>query len=319
MNNNPNENVNQQASATTVTPNVEPVKSNSTVSVTQTVPTVTPTSNSVAASTPVVTSGSAPQAGTTSAVTSGSAAPTPPAQTSGPVPPQQDRIQLIDDKPKLHAVMSNDGKVVSTEEKHEDTEVLDVVADSSLPPEEKKGGKARTFLLVLFFGGLLAMIIFLPDISNYIETQKYLKNQESEPTITTGILKCNLETNTANMDYSHDLDFSFKDSKLTGLTFVTETRGDINLDEKALELLKSECDQLATGAEQLSGITVSCDMEDGVLTKKQVFDYDSIVVDDAITAYIEAGGIYPDYENGKSIDTIEREMNAQGYTCERIK
>ena len=30
-------------------------------------------------------------------------------------------------------------------------------------------------------------------------------------------------------------------------------------------------------------------------------------------------GTFPDYENKQNIDGIEREMNASGYTCERIK
>ena len=303
-------NVSQQTTVTpTVMATVTPVVAQQVVT-----PTVTPVTTTTTV-TPVIT--------TSTPVMQPMATPTIPVEKKGPVAPQQDRVQLINDKPKLHAIMGSDGKAIPTEEKKEvQTEVLENAGTGSQqnePAPEPKGSKLRTFFLIVLFGGLFVMIIFLPDISSYIETQKYLRNQPVEEKITTGTLNCTLESSTTELDYSQTLDFSFANSSLTRLTYVTETRGDISLDEETLDTLKAECDELATYAEELDGITVSCQLLSGILTRKQTFNYSSIVVDKAMTAYVEAGGAYPDYENGESIDDIEKDMTAAGYTCERIK
>lgn len=236
-------------------------------------------------------------------------------------PPQQDRVQLINDKPKLHAIVGANG-VVSTGEKIEEDNsqpkiIKNITDDSS--NSSQKGGFFRTFFLFVLFGGLFTMIIYLPDITNYIETQKYLRNNPVEEKITSGILKCSSENATETLDYKQDLEFSFTDNELTKLVYITKTRGSVGLDDSELDSLKFECDQLVSYADKLSGINVSCELLDGVLTRTQKFDYQVIVVDEAITAYIEAGGSYPDYENMENIDNIERDMNASGYTCERVK
>lgn len=243
------------------------------------------------------------------------------------VPLQQQRVQLVNDKPAIQAVVPNNNVTVKpvaseipNEEKVEvlEDEPQEVVNAGGEVSVNNKGGKLRTFFLILLFGGLLAMVIFLPDISRYIQTQKYLKT-EAEQVITTGTLKCEFENSSEDLDYNYSLDFAFADSKLTRLTYLTEIRGDINLDAEKLDSLKNECDQLALNAEQLSGVSVSCGINGSVLTKKQTLNYAAIDVNEAISAYMEAGGVYPDYENGQSIDDIEKEMNASGYSCERIK
>ena len=42
-------------------------------------------------------------------------------------------------------------------------------------------------------------------------------------------------------------------------------------------------------------------------------------MDDAINAYIEAGGQYPNYRNGDDIDSIEKDLLSANYTCKKIK
>ena len=251
---------------------------------------------------------------------------------AAPVAPQQDRVQLVDTKPKLHAVQLG-GVIMSTEKKEETTkidenvEVLEPVAAPVTPSESgdattnNSGGpsKGGTVGLVLLFVGLLALIIFLPDISAYIETQKYLKNQPVEEKITSGTLECTMEDSSDTLDYSYKYSFSFTDNKLTRLKNVAEIRGDVSLDEAELDKLKSECDLLVTMVSDLSGINVSCKLENGLFTKSQTFNFSSIVVDDAITAYIEAGGSYPYYKDGADIDDIESELISGNYNCKRVK
>lgn len=245
-----------------------------------------------------------------------------------PVAPQQDRIQLIDTKPKLHAVqlggvtMATEAK---TEEVSEHTEILEPIevnpADTpeGVPTTATAGSKGATFGIVALFVGLLVMVIFLPDIQEYIENQKYLRNQPVEEKITTGTLNCTLEDSSETLDYDYTFNFSFTDNKLNRLKSVTEIRGDVSLDEEELDKLKSECDLLATVVDGLSGVEVTCKLENGRLKKTQVFNFSSIVVDDAITAYIEAGGNYPFYRNGDDMDKIEKELLGSNYSCKREK
>ena len=245
---------------------------------------------------------------------------------AAPVAPQQDRIQLIDTKPKLHAVQLG-GVTMATEKKEEvseHTEVLEPIVNPADTPEgvpttATAGSKGATFGIILLFVGLLVMIIFLPDIQKYIETQKYLKNQPPEEKITTGTLNCTLEDSSETLDYDYTFSFSFSNSKLNRLKSITEIRGDVSLDEAELDKLKSECDLLSTVVEDLAGVSVSCKLENGLLKKTQTFNFSSIVVDDAITAFIEAGGNYPFYRNGDNIDQIEKDLLGSNYTCKREK
>ena len=246
-------------------------------------------------------------------------------QKAAPVAPQQDRVQLIDTKPKLHAVQLN-GVTMSTEKNEsqpvsENTEVLEVVEDTTnnVQPEQSSGKKGSTIGLFILFGGLLALIIFLPDIQAYITNQRYLKSQEVKEKITTGTLECTMDDSSETLDYDYTFNFGFSDNKLTRLKSITEIRGDVSLDEAELSKLKGECDLLESVTSGLNGVSVSCKLENGLLTKNQTFNFASIVVDDAITAYVEAGGSYPFYRNGDNVDEVERDLISSGYTCERTK
>ena len=241
-----------------------------------------------------------------------------------PVAPQQDRIQLIDTKPKLHAVKI--GGVAMSTENQDGTEIKEVdISTKESPkvednPQDNVGpSKLRVFGLIVTFIGMLLVVIFLPDISAYIETQKYLRNQPPAEKITTGTLSCTMEDSSENLDYSYTFSFGFTDNKLNRLKSVVEIRGDVSLDEAELDSLKAECDLLNVIVKDMNGISVSCKLANGLFTKSQTFNFSSIVVDDAITAYIEAGGQYPNYRNGDDIDEVEKNLISSNYTCKREK
>ena len=145
------------------------------------------------------------------------------------------------------------------------------------------------------------------------------KKQQGVETITTGVLKCELERSSDNYDLSYQQDFSFEDSKLTKLSYVEQTRGDMISDAADLDAMNLECENLSTMVKSLDGVLVSCDLNDGTMTKKQTFDFNSLDLETVTAAFTEVGSIYPNYEKGQSIDTIEKNMKASGYSCERIK
>lgn len=173
-----------------------------------------------------------------------------------------------------------------------------------------------TFLLMLVLGGT---ILFMPEISEFMRQRKEEEQNMLQPKITTGSLKCEHERNSDNFDLKFEYNFMFTDNKFKKLYYTSETRGDMNLDEKELEELNSECLLLKDTTATLVGIEVSCKLLGGTLTKTQTLDYAKIDVEQALSAYSEAGGIYPEYKYLQDMDGIEKNMKAAGYTCTRIK
>lgn len=241
------------------------------------------------------------------------AAPTVVAPTSNTTQPTEQRVKLVDDKVSLKAVSQTDmeQKTEATSEK---------VEDNTDKPEEnnKGGGTLQNIFLFLLFGGLLAFIIYIDDITVYLETRKANKNQVIEK-ITTGTLACESERSSDDMDYNYIARFEFRDNKLKRLNYSMEVRGDVNLDEEKLTELNKECLLVKEYASKLNGIDITCSLENGLLKEKQVFTYDSVNREEAMSAFIEAGGVYPEYRKDQNIDEIEREMNAAAYSCKRIK
>ncbi len=181
----------------------------------------------------------------------------------------------------------------------------------------KPPSKFKTFLLIVFFVFLIAFVIFLPEITTMINLYKAGDLNYTPEKITTGKLKCTLDTNTTNLDKSYDLTYNFTDNKLEKTSFIITTRGDATLDEATLDELAQTCQSLATNVESLEGITVQCSYTDGKLVETQHFDLKNMNVDEVDEAFIEAGGNNPEYQYGQDMDIIERSMNASGYTCKR--
>ena len=90
----------------------------------------------------------------------------------------------------------------------------------------KPPGKFKIFVLIVFFFGLVAFIIFLPEIQAYVD-EYVLGNSTANEEITSGKLVCKLDSNTTNLDKSFERIFSFQDKKLTSAKFVTTTKGDV--------------------------------------------------------------------------------------------
>lgn len=228
------------------------------------------------------------------------------------------RVQLINDTPSLKAIAPSDIGSKNNQEKN----LLpnDVTGDKKFNDnnDNNKVGCGQNIFLFLLFGGLFLFILNLDTIRNFVETRKYLKTQN--PTeITTGTLKCKLTESTSDMDYDYSVDFDFRDKQLKRLNYTLEIRGDMSLDEEALNLLYNDCLRIKQYASNLSGISITCNLEGGVLKQKQIFTYDSVNRDEALSAFVEAGGIYPEYRKDQNIDEIEKSMNASRYNCERIQ
>ena len=188
---------------------------------------------------------------------------------------------------------------------------------------DKKSGKKtsnlKMYLSFIFLALLILMIVFLPEINTFVHDFFNKKEAENTPSITSGHLICTLETNDSNFNYEYETDFSFKDSKLYKLTLTTKTVGDLNLDATDLSGLNASCQLLQFQTSKFDGVEVMCDLEGNTFTNTQTLDYEILNRDEVTTAYLEAGGIYPDYKYEENIDDIEKDMNAKNYSCARYE
>jgi len=176
----------------------------------------------------------------------------------------------------------------------------------------------RIFLLVVFFILLIGFVLFLPEINSMVLKYKAgVYNNTAEEKITTGTLTCTLSSSTANLNLDYTGVFEFSKNQLDKMRITLVTRGDITLDEETLNELNSKCEILSAGVKEIEGISVSCDYTDGKLTEKQSFSLDNLDTSLVTSAYSEAGGNYPGYKYKQDIDDVEKNMNAEGYTCKR--
>ncbi len=177
--------------------------------------------------------------------------------------------------------------------------------------------KAKYTLMIIFFIFMFGLIYFLPDISSFISLKKAERDQANTPAITSGLLTCKLNKTTSIFNIEYTGQFRFEDSKLNKLTHITTTTGDARADADPLAEIMTKCGILQEQAATLGGIRVTCEQSGGTVIEKQVLDYTTLDIELVTSAYVEAGGVYPEFKNEQSIDEIEKNMYASGYTCER--
>ncbi len=193
-------------------------------------------------------------------------------------------------------------------------EKLKEVSVNYTPPS-----KAKTFGMVFMFILIIAFVIFLPDITTMVNKYKASKLENFEEVITTGKLECSLKTNTSNLDIDYFKVFKYTDNKLESADYTTTTKGDIELDAETLNEINDKCQLLKDYTSKVDGISVKCNFSKNKLEEKQSYDFSKFSKEEVETAFTEVGGTYPDYNVGDSIDNIEKNMNAAGYTCIRKK
>ena len=177
--------------------------------------------------------------------------------------------------------------------------------------------KGKTVALIMFFIFLILFVIFLPEVTTLVDKLLGKNQEEVVQKITTGKLVCEFSTNTANLDKDYKLIFGFSNNKLEKLNYTTTTKGDPSLDAETMDDLANRCKMLKEFTSSVTGVNVTCDYSEGKLVENQDFDYASLDTEGLDSAYTEAGGTNPQYTNGQDMDSIEKNMNASGYTCKR--
>lgn len=186
--------------------------------------------------------------------------------------------------------------------------------DNNNNEQNGKPSKFKTFLAILLFIFFFALVYFLPEITNFINEKKGEMNKVE---ITTGTLVCSQKKNTKTLDIDLNATFKFVNSEIISLTYTQTTTGDKNDDKDELEKLRNECSELKNHVTGVEGISVICSLNNGINTTKQIIDYEKVDNKNIGTAYIEAGGIYPEFKKGQSINSVESKMTSSSYKCER--
>ncbi len=191
------------------------------------------------------------------------------------------------------------------------------IEDTSVKVEKEKGGPStfKRVMAAILFVLLMAMVYFLPEITSFMNDMRDKSKQEK---ITTGVMECKLKKSNKKLDINIEALFYFTNSQLYKMEYTTVHTGD-KIDDKAdLEKLYDECLILKQEAGELDGVTISCSLNSGVNSNKQILDYEKLDLKEVTSAYTEAGGVYPaEFKKSEDIDKIESEMTANKYICNR--
>ena len=179
--------------------------------------------------------------------------------------------------------------------------------------------KSKYVFMIIFFIFAFCLVYFLPDLNEFLSVRQAKKNQENMPAITEGTLICKKDDVYDVFDFNYEYKFAFSDSKLDDLNYERVVRGDETLDFKKLNDMYDKCKVLEQNVLELDGVKVYCNLSnDGIFVERQNLDFNALNRDLIIPSYAEAGGIFPEFNKGEDISKIEKDMNASGYTCERL-
>ena len=88
---------------------------------------------------------------------------------------------------------------------------------------------------------------------------------------------------------------------------------------EAVTELNEQCTNIKANVAKMSGISVSCEYENGLLTEKESFDYATYDAEEVSAAYTEAGGSMLEFQKDEDIDLIMTNMRQGGFTCNKEK
>ena len=176
-------------------------------------------------------------------------------------------------------------------------------------PSSKRG--SLILFLVLFVFILLA-IFFLPYTDNLFQLFFSEKNDKQEVSdIDNGSLICTLEREEDIIRYHYTETYDFENREVLSLQHVVSIQGETDF----LNNRNLECHQLREQTFSFSGISVDCNLSSGELVETQFFDFSAIKKQDISSAFVEAGGVYPNVSYRDSVSEVKRKLILSGYEC----
>lgn len=214
--------------------------------------------------------------------------------------------------------IKKDGPRIQTTQNNINTAAFNMKEKEKKVVEAKERPKGLTFILVLFSILLIIYVFFIDSVDSFI---KSLSIKSTEKPIVTGQLRCKLTDRTSNLTINYERNFTFKDSRVTGYSFNTITKGS-SKDEKELTELYNECENLdmLVDSNQISGVEISCNMSSNTITKSEEVDLTAIDEKDFKAAYSESGGTLPvSVSQGENVDNVQQMMQAEKFTCSKVE
>lgn len=192
---------------------------------------------------------------------------------------------------------------------------VELPVPESTPPE--KGSKLKTLGVIFIFALLFAVVLFLPEISNYMKEKMEKPIPSPIPEEETYQKRiCTLQKETEDIMISVKLTFLYQDNNLKKETlFNTTTLSSITDDDKILYHKQLKCQAFKEVIEQQDGIKQTCTLKDNAYTINQEIDYaklEDIVVDQNIG---ELEGFYPEFTYNQDKNYIETQLAESGYVC----
>ncbi len=175
----------------------------------------------------------------------------------------------------------------------------------------QKDGCFKYLIAFIFLIGMILFVIFLPQISDYLESRKTGDNTQTDNSVQNGTLVCTKQSKSDTTDISHEMKLTFSNKKLTYIKISVETQSS---DSKSLEEKKAKCDSASKIAEKINGLQSNCTLVDTVLTVVENYDLKQLDVNN-LTEYTTQGGTYPEFKLGKNIYDIQTKLVKEGYNC----
>lgn len=181
-----------------------------------------------------------------------------------------------------------------------------------------KGSKFKTFGVIFIFILLFVLVLFLPQISSYMDSRKHKEpviqtkpKEEIYQTRSCGIKKETEQvTNVIKLDFSYQNN-SLKKEQLTNVVTIPKA----NKETQILHEMQLACQKFKAEIEKNSGINQTCMLKDNTYTIVQKIDY-SKLQDITVQKNIgELEGFYPEFSLNQDRKVIEKELTDIGYIC----
>lgn len=176
--------------------------------------------------------------------------------------------------------------------------------------EEPKGAKGRRILIFVFMIFAIIFVFFLPQISAYFNGTRPVSTSNNE--VQNGTLLCSREykADTSNKEYEYRI--SFRNKGITTGIYTTTYEDE---DENNIDKENGKCKEISAISETINGIDVNCSSSDNVATTIQNNTYKDIDLG-KLTAFTEAGGIYPEYKYKDNPYDVQARLIKDGFDCD---
>lgn len=183
---------------------------------------------------------------------------------------------------------------------------------SNINNKQENEGCFKSILAFIFLIGIILFVVFLPNITEFIDSKKTKQDNTKENNYTTGTLICTKKKVNNDDDIVYEMKMTFRNKKIINSKLTTEIQ---SYDTQAMIEKKKKCDEATNISKSIDGLETECRLNDTVLTMIEKYELSKIDTS-KITPYTEASGTYPQFKYGKDIYDIKTTLVKEGYNCD---